>query len=62
MRGWLAAPLLDSEDVCWGLLQLSDRYAGDYTAADEAALVRFTDLLSLTLESLWALRGARKAS
>ena len=62
MRGWLAAPLLDSEDVCWGLLQLSDRYAGDYTAADEASLVRFTDLLSLTLESLWALRGARKAS
>ena len=62
MRGWLAAPLLDSEGVCWGLLQLSDRYTGDYTAADEAALVRFTDLLALTLESLWALRGARKAN
>lgn len=61
MRGWLAAPLLDSGGVCWGLLQVSDRYTGDYTAADEAALVRFTDLLALILESLWALRGARKA-
>ena len=60
MRGWLAAPLLDSEGTCWGLLQLSDREIGDYTAADEAALVRFTDLLALTLETLWALRNARK--
>ena len=39
---------------------MSDRCTGDYTAADEAAMVRFTDLLALTLESLWAMRGARK--
>lgn len=62
MRGWLAAPLLDSSGTCWGLLQLSDRLTGDYTAADEAALVRFADLLALTLESLWDLRNARKAA
>lgn len=43
-----------------GLPRLSDRETGDYTAADEAALVRFTDLLALTLETLWALRNARK--
>jgi GAF domain-containing protein len=60
MRGWLATPLLDSGGTCWGLLQLSDRVTGDYTAADEAAVVRFGDLLALTLESLWSLRNARK--
>jgi GAF domain-containing protein len=62
MRGWLAAPLLDSSGTCWGMLQLSDRLTGEYTAGDEAALVRFTDLLTLTLESLWSLRNARKAA
>jgi GAF domain-containing protein len=61
MRGWLAAPLRDSEGVCWGLLQLSDRESGDYTAEDEAALVLFTDLLALTLESLWQVHEAQKA-
>ena len=30
MRGWLAAPILDTEDpnLVWGLLQLSDKYEG----------------------------------
>ena len=60
MRGWLAAPLLDSSGTCWGMLQLSDRLTGEYTAGDEATLVRFTDLLTLTLESLWNLRLAQK--
>ncbi len=62
MRGWLAAPLLDPVGVCRGLLPSSDRYPGDHTAADEAALVRSTDLLVLTLESLRTLRGARRAT
>jgi hypothetical protein len=42
------------------MLQLSDRLTGEYTAGDEATLVRFTDLLTLTLESLWNLRLAQK--
>lgn len=62
MRGWLATPLLDSSNVCWGLLQLSDRETGDFTAADEAAVRRFTDLLALTLESLWTVRNLRRAA
>lgn len=43
------------------MVQLSDRYQGDFTAQDEQELVRFVDLLSLTLEALWELRNARKA-
>lgn len=42
------------------MLQLSDRHTGEYTAGDEATLVRFTDLLTLALESLWNLRNAQK--
>lgn len=60
MRGWLAIPLLDSSGTCWGLLQLSDREDGEYTADDEGVLAQFSDLLALTLESLWAIRNARK--
>ena len=61
MRGWLAAPIRDRTGRTWGMVQLSDRYEGEFTAQDEQELVRFVDLLSLTLEALWELRNARKA-
>ena len=60
MRGWLAAPIVDHDGKCWGLLQLSDRYEGEFTAGDEANLVRLARLLSHTLEALWDLRNERK--
>lgn len=60
MRGWLAAPIVDRDGRCWGLLQLSDRHDGEFTAADEANLVRLACLLSQTLEALWDLRNERK--
>jgi hypothetical protein len=59
MRGWLAAPIVDSAGKCWGLFQLSDRHEGDFDAADEARFVRLAALLSQTLEALWELRNAR---
>ena len=60
MRGWLAAPIVDREGKCWGLLQLSDRHEGEFTALDEANLVRLAGILSQTLEALWDLRNERK--
>lgn len=60
MRGWLAAPILDRAGKNWGLFQLSDRYEGEFTPADEARLVRLTALLAQTLEALWDLRNERK--
>lgn len=60
MRGWLAAPLVDRAGTNWGLLQLSDKYAGEFTAEDEHNLVRFASLLSITLEALWDVRNLRK--
>jgi GAF domain-containing protein len=60
MRGWLAAPLRDSAGTNWGLLQLSDKYSGEFSLADEHNLVKFAELLSMTLEALWELRNLRK--
>jgi len=61
MRGWLTVPICDSTGRNWGLLQLSDKYEGDFTAQDEANLVRFAGLLSRSLEALWELRQLRQA-
>lgn len=60
MRGWLAAPIVDRNGTNWGLLQLSDKYEGDFTAEDEQQFVAFADLVSTHLEALWDLRNARK--
>jgi GAF domain-containing protein len=60
MRGWLATPIVDRNGTNWGLLQLSDKYDGEFTAEDEHNLVAFTELLSSTLEALWEVRNLRK--
>jgi GAF domain-containing protein len=60
MRGWLAAPLIDSAGTVWGLVQASDRYEGEFTADDEADVVRLAALVALSLEALWSVRNLRK--
>lgn len=40
MRGWLAAPLTGRQGRNIGLMQLSDKYEGDFTEEDEAVLVQ----------------------
>jgi GAF domain-containing protein len=60
MRGWLAAPILDRAGNNWGLLQLSDKYEGEFSAEDERRFVQFAELVSLHLETLWELRDLRK--
>ena len=62
MRGWLAAPLVDSDGQNWGLFQLSDKYEGEFNEADEAAFVQLTELTALALEALWDVRNLRKAA
>jgi GAF domain-containing protein len=52
MRGWLAVPLLGSDGLNYGLLQVSDRYEGDFTAEDEAKMTRLTRLTSQALDAL----------
>lgn len=60
MRGWLAAPIIDRNGTNWGLLQLSDKYEGDFTEEDEKQFVAFAGLVSTHLEALWDLRNSRK--
>lgn len=62
MRGWLAVPLIDRAGVNWGLLQLSDKYAGEFSAQDEQQLVDFAKLVSTALEALWEIRNLKKAT
>ncbi|MBC7923386.1 MAG: GAF domain-containing protein [Ferruginibacter sp.] len=61
MRGWMAAPIKDSQGTNWGLLQLSDKYDGEFTEADEKQFTRFAELVSITLEALWQVRNLQKA-
>lgn len=52
MRGWLAVPIIGSDRVTYGLLQASDRHAGDFTEQDEANLVRLGALTATALVAL----------
>jgi GAF domain-containing protein len=60
MRGWLAAPIVDRNGTNWGLLQLSDKYEGDFTEEDEKNFVAFAKLISAALEAHWEVRNLKK--
>jgi PAS domain S-box-containing protein len=49
LRGWLAVPLIDSNGRNMGLLQLSDKDHGDFTAEDEGIAVQLAQMASLAL-------------
>ncbi|HLO47021.1 MAG TPA: response regulator, partial [Kamptonema sp.] len=52
MRGWLAVPLTDREGRNMGLIQLSDKYEGEFTAEDEALLVQLGQIAAIALENV----------
>lgn len=51
MRGWLAAPLVGRDGKNIGLLQLSDKYEGEFTDADESILVQLAQMASVAIEN-----------
>jgi PAS domain S-box-containing protein len=51
MRGWLAVPLVDSAGKNLGIIQLSDKYDGEFTDADEAILVQLARFSSAAIEN-----------
>jgi PAS domain S-box-containing protein len=51
MRGWLAAPLMGRDGSSLGLIQLSDRYGGDFTEEDEAVLVQLAQTAAVAVEN-----------
>jgi DNA-binding response OmpR family regulator len=63
MRGWLAAPL-SSRDGAYGrnlgLIQLSDKYEGEFTERDEAELARIALMVSIAVENRLCWRREQK--
>jgi len=51
MRGWLAVPMVGRNGRNLGLIQLSDRHEGDFTAEDEAILVQLARLAAVAIEN-----------
>ncbi|WP_088259909.1 ATP-binding protein [Fimbriiglobus ruber] len=51
MRGWLAAPLVGRDGRNLGLIQLSDRHEGEFTAEDENILVQLAQMASVAIEN-----------
>jgi serine phosphatase RsbU (regulator of sigma subunit) len=49
MRGWLAVPLTASDGSNLGIIQLSDRVEGEFTADDESILVQLAEIASAGL-------------
>jgi signal transduction histidine kinase/DNA-binding response OmpR family regulator len=62
MRGWLAAPLTAPDGRNLGLIQLSDKYEGEFTERDEAILERLARLSSIAIENrrLWRREQMRR--
>ncbi|HEV7210378.1 MAG TPA: SpoIIE family protein phosphatase [Blastococcus sp.] len=56
MRGWLAAPLRTAAGDNLGLVHLTDRFAGDFTADDEAVLVQLAEVASAVLQRVHLLQ------
>jgi PAS domain S-box-containing protein len=51
LRGWLAAPLMGRNGQNIGIIQLSDKYEGEFTEADEAILVQLAQMASVAAEN-----------
>ncbi|MFZ5609671.1 MAG: PAS domain S-box protein [Pseudomonadota bacterium] len=52
MRGWLAAPLTTREGRNLGLIQLSDKFEGEFEESDETILVHFANSAATAIENL----------
>jgi signal transduction histidine kinase len=51
MCGWLAAPLIQPNGQNIGLLQLSDKYEGEFSESDEAILIQLAQMVSVAIEN-----------
>jgi len=61
LRGWLAAPMVRRDGVNIGVIQLSDKYEGDFTENDEALLVQLAHLASVAIENAQLFKAAQQA-
>lgn len=50
MRGWLAVPLHGCDGRSLGVIELSDRFAGDFDESDEALVVQLAQIAAAAIE------------
>jgi PAS domain S-box-containing protein len=60
MNGWLAVPLVARDGANLGLVQLSDRYEGEFIEDDEAILMQLAQLASVAIENQRLLEEERR--
>ena len=51
MRGWLAVPLMGRDGQSIGVLQLSDKFEGEFTLQDEYVVIELAQLAATALEN-----------
>ena len=51
MRGWLAVPLMSRSGKNMGVLQLSDKYEGEFTLQDEYVAIELAQLASIAIQN-----------
>jgi PAS domain S-box-containing protein len=61
LRGLLAVPMVASDGSGLGLLQLSDKYEGDFTEEDEELALHLAQLAALAIENARLVDEAREA-
>jgi PAS domain S-box-containing protein len=61
LRGWLAAPLVKHDGRNIGLIQLSDKYEGEFTEADEAILVQLAQMASVAIKNAQLYQAEQQA-
>lgn len=62
MRGCLATPLVEREGRCIGVIQLSDKYQGDFDEEDEAVLIQLAHMASASVQNARLYREAQQAN
>lgn len=60
MRGWLAVPLVGADGRNLGLVQLSDKYEGEFTGEDEAKLIQLAQLAAAATEKARLVAAVRR--
>ena len=62
MRGWLAVPLTTHDRKNIGLIQLSDKYEGEFTQEDEAILVQLAQMASAAIDNARLYQESQQAN
>lgn len=62
MRGYLAVPLVGHNGKNLGLIQLSDKFAGEFSADDEAVLTQLAAMAAVSIENARLYESLRDAN